>query len=149
MIPSTFCDNCGARLSPPKKLFCSRRCQRKAETAKLRAEFIEAYGGKCQCPGGCDVDEPDFLSLDHIFNDGAQHRKQIRRGNIYRELKGLGWPKDRYRLLCYCCNQGRARRGGRCPHEDGATNRRESETEMDADLALVADLQAALPAASL
>jgi hypothetical protein len=86
-----------------------------------------------------------LLSLDRLYNDGARYRKEIRRGNIYRELKQLGWPKDRYRLLCYNCNIARSRNGGRCPHEDNAGARRETDTEMDLDLALVADLQAALP----
>jgi hypothetical protein len=140
MIPSTFCDNCGARLSPPKKIFCTRRCQRKSETAKLRAEFIEEYGGRCEC---CGESEPDFLSLDHIYSDGAAHRKQLRRGNIYRDLKRLGWPKDRYRLLCFDCNLGRSRHGGRCPHENNdAVN-----AEMDLSLDLSKnELREALPA---
>jgi hypothetical protein len=94
---------------------------------RLRAEFIEAYGGKCEC---CGETEPEFLSLDHIFGDGARHRRQLRRGNIYRELKRLGWPKDRYRLLCYNCNIARAH-GGRCPHESSERERLSPDAEAD------------------
>ena len=37
---------------------------------------------------------------------------------MYLELKKLGWPKDRFRLLCTNCNQARAYFGV-CPHERG------------------------------
>jgi hypothetical protein len=151
-MTTLFCQQCGARLSSPRqKLYCSKTCRQKGDNRRLREEFLREYGGRCQCPGGCDIDEPDFLSLDHIFNDGAAHRKLLRRGSMYRELKRLGWPKDRYRLLCYNCNLGRTRHGGRCPHESNASARGQSDTEMeiDMDLALVADLQAALPPAPL
>lgn len=59
----------------------------------------------------------------------------------------LGWPKDRYRLLCYNCNIARARHGGRCPHEDGAGARLEEalSAEMDMDSTLRAELRTALP----
>jgi len=43
---------------------------------KIKLEVIEAYGGKCQCPGGCDVTDPDFLTVDHVLGDGAKHRKE-------------------------------------------------------------------------
>lgn len=107
---------------------CARRKQlrtpeaRKRDTAAmarrhkaLRKEMIEAYGGKCQC---CGEDEPLFLELDHIKNDGHKHRRTIGRGSgvTYRTLKKAGWPRGDYQLLCANCNAGKARNGGVCPH---------------------------------
>src|ERR1700749_4740082 len=71
----------------------------KAKRENLKAEFLEAYGGACAC---CKEDKPAFLTIDHIFDDGEDHRKELRpnrrRGGssveIYRNLKKLGWPKD-------------------------------------------------------
>ena|ERR1043166_2322766 len=97
----------------------------------LRRQIVEAYGSKCVC---CGESRFHFLSLDHVNNDGAKELKAIRRfssrksknGNgissvgIWRLVKKAGFPKDRYRLLCYNCNIGRHRnfeRPGICPHE--------------------------------
>lgn len=89
----------------------------------LRIEVLEAYGGKCVC---CGEAQKSFLSLDHIHNDGATHRREVNGTNsgcsntIWNLLKRQGWPKDRYRLLCYNCNVGRHRNfenPGICPHE--------------------------------
>ncbi len=82
----------------------------------LKYLVIKGYGGKCQCPGGCKVREPEFLTIDHINNDGSTDRSS----NLYRRLIKAGFPKDRYRLLCYNCNLARAknwRRDYKCPHE--------------------------------
>lgn len=80
---------------------------------------ISAYGGKCQCPGGCEITTPEFLTVDHIHNDGKEDRKRIGQTRaLYTWLIANGFPKDRYRLLCYNCNMARARRKDtRCPHE--------------------------------
>lgn len=84
--------------------------------SRLRAEFIAEYGGCCTC---CGETEPLFLQLDHIFNDGAEHRKTMKTGaRLLAHLKQQGWPKDRYRLLCANCNFGRMLNNGICPHED-------------------------------
>lgn len=82
--------------------------------ARIRAEMITNYGGKCVC---CGESEPEFLSIDHINGGGRAHIKQL--GNstmLYAELKRLGFPKDKYRLLCMNCNFTFGKRGY-CPHE--------------------------------
>lgn len=82
--------------------------------AALREEARVAYGSKCNC---CGEREPIFLDLDHVYNDGAAHRKELGNGTLVMlALKAQGWPKDRYQLLCCNCNQGKARNGGVCPH---------------------------------
>jgi hypothetical protein len=81
-------------------------------------EVIKEYGGKCKCPGGCPVTEPDWLSVDHVFGGGVAHRKELKLIGLdfYRWLKKQGFPKKRFRLLCYNCNLSRGHLG-KCPHE--------------------------------
>jgi hypothetical protein len=80
----------------------------------LQSEVIEAYGGKCVC---CGESESAFLTIDHIDGGGNKHRKEVGGfRKLKQELKRLGWPKDKYRLLCMNCNH--ATRFGRvCPHQ--------------------------------
>ena len=88
---------------------------------KLKAEVISAYGGKCAC---CSEQEPQFLTMDHKFGNGAEHRRQIgayrKTGyNFYMWLKENGWPSDEYQLLCFNCNCAKRSNGsnGYCPHQ--------------------------------
>jgi hypothetical protein len=85
--------------------------------AKLRVEAIAAYGGVCKC---CPEDRPDravleFLSIDHMNNDGAAHRRLIGSGNIYRWLKKNNYPSG-FQVLCHGCNLAKAFYGI-CPHQ--------------------------------
>lgn len=91
----------------------------KRRWAAIRSEMILAYGGQCQC---CGESTQEFLTLDHINGDGAAHRKQFKNDywKMFREMSRLGWPKDKYRLLCMNCNHAMGRRNnpdGLCPHE--------------------------------
>jgi len=87
---------------------------------RVKLEALNAYGGPfCACCGESNV---FFLTLDHINNDGAEHRKTMPAGSsTYRWLKNNGYPAG-LRVLCYNCNCGRHANGGVCPHElEGAT----------------------------
>lgn len=69
--------------------------------AKLKQEVINAYGGKCNW-SGCEVIDPDMLTLDHVNNDGGQDRAEngILSGTAtYRKVKREGFPA-RYQILC-------------------------------------------------
>lgn len=80
---------------------------------KRRAEAIAAYGGQCAC---CGETTPQFLTIDHINEDGAAHRREVGyRATPYVWLRHQGYPKDRFQLLCYNCN---CTKGvyGECPH---------------------------------
>ena len=61
--------------------------------------------------------QPEFLQLDHIHNDGAEDRKKNPATKLFAKLKRIGWPKDRYQLLCANCNFGKFMNGGICPHQ--------------------------------
>lgn len=83
--------------------------------ARLRAEMVKAYGGKCMC---CGESEPKFLQLDHIHNDGHVDRKRHKTSTkLFASLRRLGWPQDRHQLLCANCNFGKLMNGGKCPHK--------------------------------
>ena len=107
--PSKQCDECRIFRATRYKKFDRPRQQ------KLKQEAINAYGGVCGC---CKESEPIFLTVDHIDNDGAKHRKEIGRGNygIYKWLKDNNYPSN-FRILCFNCNSGRDINGGVCPHE--------------------------------
>jgi len=69
---------------------------------KLKREVLSYYGkGKCQCCI-CDIDNLDCLSLDHIKNNGAEHRKTLGYMSIYSFLKRQGFPSG-YQTLCMNC----------------------------------------------
>jgi hypothetical protein len=70
---------------------------------KIRAEVIAHYSNNkntCNQCGFCDI---RALAIDHIDNNGAQHRKSIKRANIYIWLKQNGFPTG-YQVLCFNCN---------------------------------------------
>lgn len=79
----------------------------------------EAYGGYvCAC---CGETERAFLSIDHINNDGAEHKRQnnIRTGEqMYRWLGRNNYP-DGFQVLCMNCQWGKRNNGGVCPHQSG------------------------------
>jgi hypothetical protein len=82
---------------------------------KARLKVIEAYGGCCAC---CGEMIPEFLTIDHINNDGAEKRRNGEMGGaaLYTKLEKMGYPKDDYQLLCMNCNFAKGHFGC-CPHE--------------------------------
>jgi len=80
---------------------------------KLKTQIVAGYGGKCTC---CGESEITFLTLEHLNNDGDEHRKQYGGGSgVYRNVIRRSFPKE-YTILCYNCNL--AKRGGKqCPHQ--------------------------------
>ena len=63
-----------------------------------------------------------FLTLDHINNDGAEHRREIHGRQTaagyqtYRWLMRNGFPPG-FQVLCANCNHGKRMNGGTCPHQ--------------------------------
>ena len=87
-----------------------------AQNQKFKREVLTHYGkgGKLQCCwSDCTVNDLDVLSLDHIANDGAEHRKHVGT-RIYRWAKSHGFPPG---LQTLCMNH-------QCKKE--LTRRRES-----------------------
>lgn len=96
--------------------------------AALRHEAIMAYGGYvCAC---CGETEPKFLTLDHVFNNGSEHRKTIknRGAGIFKWLKDHGYPAG-FQILCMNCNHGKALNNGICPHKASSPENRVNSGE--------------------
>jgi len=115
-----------------KAYYSSHKAEKKEWAAtrykNLKDAVFAAYGGyRCAC---CGETEPLFLGIDHIENNGAEHRKSIFKGDyrsatgifMYRWLKKSGFPPG-YQVLCANCNHGKHRNGGICPHQrsEGST----------------------------
>lgn len=104
---------------------------RKKRLVDIKRKTFEVYGGCiCAC---CGETQFMFLSLDHINNDGAKHRRDIRsemlcatnKGNLTRWFGGEKMYKwlarrefpDGFQVLCMNCNFGKQVNGGICPHK--------------------------------
>lgn len=111
------CITCGAEHDSKYKR-CTK-CRASMATAvsqnrtTIKKTLMDHYGNICAC---CGETNPLFLTLDHMNNDGAKHRKLLSNSTeIYRWLIKENYPEG-YQVLCFNCNCGRARNGGVCPH---------------------------------
>lgn len=99
----------------------------KGHRQALRAQAIEAYGGKCAC---CGEPDPAFLTFDHVNNDGAEHRRELfgsaetagRARPQTSSKRFLYWLRDNdypdsIQLHCANCQLGKVRGKGVCPHQ--------------------------------
>lgn len=86
-------------------------------TKRKREEALFKYGGKCVC---CGENTNEFLSFDHVNNDGNNHRKIVKSSRqFYYQLCKNEISKD-FQILCFNCNMGRQFFGGiekLCPHK--------------------------------
>jgi hypothetical protein len=92
------------------------RSKQRMYDLSVKIKIIMAYGGKCEC---CGENNIEFLTIDHIHNNGAQDRKNNGNklgGKLYRWLIKNNFPKDEYQLLCYNCNCSKGF-FGYCPHK--------------------------------
>lgn len=88
---------------------------------RLREKVLDHYGRECKC---CQETIEEFLSIDHINNDGANHRRDVRggnSGNIYSWLVTNNFPAG-FQTLCHNCNFAKGRYGA-CPHKASASER--------------------------
>ncbi len=88
--------------------------QRNKDLLALRAKqyrdaiirsVIAALGGKCAM---CGESQAEFLTIDHVNNDGHSERHRGAVGWKRRILDGTA-DSSRYRVLCHNCNLGRYR----------------------------------------
>lgn len=80
------------------------------DNRKVKEELITGYGGRCSC---CHESRFEFLTLDHVNNDGKAERS-LRGRQIYQRLIRENFP-DGYQILCYNCNCAKGIYGI-CPH---------------------------------
>lgn len=81
---------------------------------KKKLEVLIHYGGnhpKCAC---CGEDIIEFLTIDHIYGGGTQHRNKVGYGyKFYQWLIKNNFP-DGFQVLCRNCNWAKSHGG--CPH---------------------------------
>lgn len=82
---------------------------------RLQHAAIEAYGGyRC---AWCGITEPLVLCIDHVNNDGREHRRQIGATGghkFYKWLRDNGYPEG-FQVLCMNCNHAKYRNDGVIP----------------------------------
>lgn len=87
---------------------------------EMRVKILSHYSnGKMEC-ACCGENVLEFLTLDHINNDGTKMRKMYPGGGHqhYRRIIKEGFPLG-FQVLCYNCNCGRAKTADKvCPHKN-------------------------------
>lgn len=82
---------------------------------RLQDAAIHAYGGY-QC-NWCGIEEPLVLCIDHIANNGSEHRKELGTtggAKLYKWLQANDYP-DGFQVLCMNCNHAKYRNKGILP----------------------------------
>lgn len=71
----------------------------------IKYEVMSHYSNGTLSCLHCGIDVYPLLTIDHINNDGAKHRKQLRVSgqNMYTWLKAQKYPEG-YQVLCQNCN---------------------------------------------
>ena len=103
--------------------YCSKECAKNAQSVEnknrlstQRLLVLQHYSNSmvpfCNC---CNENIFSCLALDHIDNNGAEHRKEIGT-TIYFWIITNGFPSG-YQVLCSNCNFAKYRNGGICPHQ--------------------------------
>jgi hypothetical protein len=126
MPQKKYCSACKEKLSiyyknlPNERKDMIRKRQKAFEDAnryhlELKKQTMVHYGGKCAC---CGESELVFLTLDHIDNNGNEHRVFLgNQGgvNFYRKMRQQGFPPG-LQVLCWNCNEAKQILGY-CPHQ--------------------------------
>lgn len=118
-VSSSLCLSCAGKNGPRvSSVYCqiclevSRKRSREASQHKKEL-IVQHYGAKCAC---CGETERQFLTIDHINNDGAKQRRELGPAHkFYCWIIKNNFPST-LRILCFNCNCGRAINGGVCPH---------------------------------
>lgn len=138
------CYFCGKDNDRFPKVYCSV-CAGKGRLKRLRDKMdaFNAYGGPiCKC---CGESILEFLSIDHVNNDGAEHRRQVSRDGEGYHKRSKGWSKkwlgrgvaiyawlkrnnypEGFQVLCMNCNFAKGK-FGYCPHKVTAVSLRDGE----------------------
>jgi len=108
------CTKCGIRPLHTKRV--CEVCNNKeiARNQATKDKVFAHYGGYiCAC---CGETEEAFLSIDHINDDGASHRKTAGSGSrFYWWVVRNNFPPG-LQVLCWNCQWGK-RKFGTCPHQ--------------------------------
>lgn len=82
---------------------------------KLKYIIFNHYGDKCTC---CGFNDKRALVVDHINNDGGEHRRQVGSyTKFYLWLIKNNYPSG-YQALCFSCNTSKLLNHGICEHKE-------------------------------
>ena len=90
---------------------------------QVRREVLTHYSQgilACKC---CGLSDEEVLTLDHVNNDGAKHRKdaKLQGGHQFNlKMRALGYPPI-LQVLCRNCNCAKGCYGS-CPHQQSQTS---------------------------
>lgn len=106
-----LCAECGRLPHLDGRNYCSQ-CQAYANShyGFKRGAVLDAYGRMCACCGETTI---QFLTIDHVNNDGAEERRKHGPDTARRVIE-LGFP-DTFQILCFNCNCAKGIHGS-CPH---------------------------------
>lgn len=96
--------------------------ERERERRKILRHIVISHYSKgtmkCMCPG-CNENHYDFLTIDHINNDGSKHRKEIGSNGtvLARWLIDNDFP-DGFQVLCMNCNFSKGKHGFCSKHQN-------------------------------
>jgi hypothetical protein len=114
-----LCVDCGNVLKSNENYRCPKckirhNTKVKSDAHHLRAKIINHYGAKCIC---CGEVVTEFLELDHVNSNGAEHRKLIGKNSetLCRWIVSNNYPSI-IQLLCSNCNRAKSHYGT-CPHQ--------------------------------
>jgi hypothetical protein len=100
LFPQRYRDNSKKSYHKHKDKLRARDRERHAQR---KITVLTRYGpsGKMQCSWpGCEIVDPDMLSLDHVNNNGYKERKKFGPGaRVYLRLTKLDFPLG-YQTLC-------------------------------------------------
>ncbi len=112
-----FCTSCGAVLNetncyPSNKNLkgkCKHCCNKYWAERQLKRKMLvlnHYSNGKMEC-ARCQEKRLEFLTIDHMKNDGAKHRKELKEKFkhvfFYKWLIENNYPEG-YQVLCRECN---------------------------------------------
>jgi hypothetical protein len=124
---SVACDKCQQkRVAATKQKWVetnrsAKNKQSREYYARCKAAALAYYSNgsmRCACRS-CPETMQEFLTIDHVNNDGAEHRKKNPAAiSLAPWLVSHGFPEG-YQVLCFNCNIAKGI-NGRCPHEQVA-----------------------------
>lgn len=99
-----LCRNCGRK--PQIGLVTCDFCRQihKNKIIKLRQQLLDIYGHKCAI---CGQSEFNFLTLDHINNDGAKEKRIVPQNHSILRKAIKEKDSSKYQILCMNCNHAK------------------------------------------
>ena len=110
-----FCERRRNQLKYIKNKNAINLDHKKRYKAKRNIILNHYSNGTMQC-ACCGEKQIKFLSIDHINNDGAKHRKEIGRSQLTNWLIENKLPEG-FQVLCFNCNFSKGIYG-MCPHKE-------------------------------